>query len=248
MASSNWWFKFDFKAWRGDPALGRCTMETQGVWINAICAMKEGETASLTGTVPELCRIIGCFPDEFERAVAELERSGAADVMRCNDEVTLLSRRLQKELSINEANRLRVQKHRSNADVMQVSRDRVRDRVRDRDKKLSSREGVADATPPARRGTRLSDDFEIDDEMRTWATGRGITADLETETEKFRNYYKAITGSKAVRLDWSATWKNWILRAEERSNDKTKGGDKSGTAAKLDAYSKYFKRLDEAAG
>ncbi len=38
---------------------------------------------------------------------------------------------------------------------------------------------------------------------------------IELETEKFRNYWTAKTGTGAVKRDWAATWRNWILNATE---------------------------------
>ena len=37
--------------------------------------------------------------------------------------------------------------------------------------------------------------------------------DLELEHKKFVDYWTAATGSKATKLDWDATWRNWIRNA-----------------------------------
>lgn len=73
--------------------------------------------------------------------------------------------------------------------------------------------------PKQPKGTRLPDD---------WQPGNlsgSIVQDLQVmgfewenrELEKFRDYWKAQTGSKAVKADWNATWRNWIRSAIERS-------------------------------
>jgi hypothetical protein len=36
------------------------------------------------------------------------------------------------------------------------------------------------------------------------------------ETEKFVNYWRAKSGRDATKLDWPATWRNWMLKAAER--------------------------------
>lgn len=66
-----------------------------------------------------------------------------------------------------------------------------------------------------KRGTRIPDDFAIDDEMRQWARSKCPGVALERETEKFANYWRSETGAKAAKLDWTLTWKNWILRAAD---------------------------------
>jgi hypothetical protein len=65
----------------------------------------------------------------------------------------------------------------------------------------------------AKRGSRISDDFQITDAMKEWAAAKAPNADLGTETEKFVNYWVAKSGKDATKLDWVATWRNWILNA-----------------------------------
>jgi hypothetical protein len=245
MASRNWWFKFDFKAWRSDPQLGMCSMTAQGVWINAICAMMESDSAELSGTIPELCRVIGCFPDELEPAIEELERTGAADVTRRNGCVTLVSRRLKKELTSKVSNTLRQQNFRRNARVTPMSHDRVRvrDRVRDREEQEAtlSMGPASDLAETPKRGSRLSENFAITEDMRAWAQEKGVRVDLLRETEKFCNYYRAKGGQKGVRLDWAATWRNWILKAEEYNNGRQEQTTtRKGNADRLREYEDYF--------
>jgi hypothetical protein len=71
-----------------------------------------------------------------------------------------------------------------------------------------------------KRGTRIPAGFIVTEEMAQWAretvpvliaAGRGMR-----ETEKFINYWQSKTGKDATKLDWPATWRNWMLNAEER--------------------------------
>jgi hypothetical protein len=75
------------------------------------------------------------------------------------------------------------------------------------------------SSPRPARGTRLPEDFEVTPEMAAWAqencprllvVGRG-----GTETEKFRDYWRAAPGAKGVKKDWPATWRNWMRKAEQ---------------------------------
>ena len=50
--------------------------------------------------------------------------------------------------------------------------------------------------------------------MMLWASNKAPDADLSTETEKFINYWVAKSGKDATKLDWPATWRNWILNAK----------------------------------
>ncbi len=79
----------------------------------------------------------------------------------------------------------------------------------------STKEVVAE--PRARaRGTRIPDPFPVTPEMVAWARERVPGVDGRHETEKFANYWRAKTGQGATKLDWVATWRNWMLAASER--------------------------------
>jgi hypothetical protein len=50
--------------------------------------------------------------------------------------------------------------------------------------------------------------------MIQWAATKAPNTDTRLETEKFINYWTARSGKDATKLDWSATWRNWILNAK----------------------------------
>lgn len=64
------------------------------------------------------------------------------------------------------------------------------------------------------RATRIPTPFSITATMVDWFTSKNLTVDIELETEKFENYYQALNGSKALKKDWAATWRNWMLQAQ----------------------------------
>ena len=76
--------------------------------------------------------------------------------------------------------------------------------------------GVATRTPP-KRGTRIPADFDVTDEMKTWATTNTPNVAGWRETQKFINYWQAKSGAGATKLDWPATWRNWMLKAAEQA-------------------------------
>lgn len=69
---------------------------------------------------------------------------------------------------------------------------------------------------PRKRGCRLPDNWmpaqAVIDDMKVECPG----IDLESEHRKFVDYWTAKTGQQATKLDWEATWRNWIRRAAER--------------------------------
>lgn len=76
---------------------------------------------------------------------------------------------------------------------------------------------TADAAPPTKRGTRLDPGWQPDRTDANLRSEAGHPADwLSRELERFRDYWKAKTGKDATKIDWNATWRNWIRNAEDR--------------------------------
>lgn len=70
-----------------------------------------------------------------------------------------------------------------------------------------------DKPPKQSRGTRLPEDWKPDQSQVDFAAEAGLTSKhIEIEGETFRDYWIAQPGQKGVKLDWPATWRNWIRR------------------------------------
>lgn len=89
------------------------------------------------------------------------------------------------------------------------------------------RESRAEAeSPPSvpprgatKRGTRLPDGWEPD---VAFAESAGLSRrEVFSEAAKFRDYWLAKPGQGGVKLDWMATWRNWVRKA---ADDRTKRG------------------------
>ncbi|HEY4269074.1 MAG TPA: hypothetical protein VGM94_12870, partial [Galbitalea sp.] len=72
-----------------------------------------------------------------------------------------------------------------------------------------------EAKSAAKRGTRIPTDFTVTEEMRAWAKASVASVDIGRATEKFINYWMAKSGATAVKIDWPATWRNWMLTDQE---------------------------------
>lgn len=74
----------------------------------------------------------------------------------------------------------------------------------------------ADKPRTTKRGTRIPDDFAVTDDMIAWA--REHTPHVGArETEAFVDYWRSAPGAKGVKVDWEATWRNWMRRAQENA-------------------------------
>jgi hypothetical protein len=87
-------------------------------------------------------------------------------------------------------------------------------------KKTTSKKTREDnSKAPPSRGTRLPSDFEPTEEMRAWFREQhygGSPARWLEEHRRFVDYWIAKPGAAGVKLDWPATWRNWMRKAAER--------------------------------
>lgn len=65
------------------------------------------------------------------------------------------------------------------------------------------------------RARRAPADFQITEDLRTWAKAKCPAVDIDAETEKWRDHEYA-----EPKSDWRAAWRTWMRRAPEfqRSN------------------------------
>jgi hypothetical protein len=67
----------------------------------------------------------------------------------------------------------------------------------------------------AERATRLPDDWRPEPEPEL-VKAIGGQAAAKREFEKFRDYWRAKAGKDGRKVDWQATWRNWLRNAGER--------------------------------
>lgn len=73
------------------------------------------------------------------------------------------------------------------------------------------------ANAAASRGSRLPDGFAPSDADTEWAGREYPDVDTAAQTAAFCDYWRSKAGADARKLDWQATWRNWIRRAAEYS-------------------------------
>jgi hypothetical protein len=93
--------------------------------------------------------------------------------------------------------------------------------------------------PKAKRKTRLPEPFNVSGDMRKWALERAPAVILVNETEKFVNYWRGNGGTKA---DWIATWRNWLLKAQEDANRRISAPPRNSGQQPLDMASTDWAR------
>lgn len=106
----------------------------------------------------------------------------------------------------------------------------------------------------ASRGTRIDPDWKPSAIEEQFAIGEGFSMmELTREAARFRDYWKGRAGSGGVKLDWKATWQNWIRTSGEKLGKTPKGpgntGDVAGSgflakagSAEIEAWDAFGKR------
>lgn len=87
-----------------------------------------------------------------------------------------------------------------------------------------NQEPFVDAPPVGKaKGKRLSPDWQLPKAWGEWTleTMGWETATVRLEAEKFRDYWVAISGRNAAKLDWEATWRNWCRNAKVQATPQT---------------------------
>lgn len=63
------------------------------------------------------------------------------------------------------------------------------------------------------RGSRLPTDWTLPPEWWVWAQQERPDLNVDREAASFADHWHAKAGADGVKLDWEATWRNWIRRA-----------------------------------
>lgn len=97
---------------------------------------------------------------------------------------------------------------------------RYRDRQSHRDLVVTHRdntqaEAEADAKKArAGRGTRLPADWKPTAELEAWARSARPDLDLQAVLDRFRDFFAAAPSQRGVKLDWPATYRNWVRKED----------------------------------
>lgn len=67
------------------------------------------------------------------------------------------------------------------------------------------------------RGSRIAADWSPSAEDRQTAKDEGFSeSEIDREALRFRDYWTAKAGAGGVKLDWQATWRNWVRNSAEK--------------------------------
>lgn len=95
------------------------------------------------------------------------------------------------------------------------------------------------------RGTRLPDGWQPDQALADWTRANAPAAANAVEVDRFRDYWQSLSGQRAVRADWSATWRNWARRCQEQHTQPARGqAPRSTTSDRVNGWLALAESLD----
>lgn len=73
-----------------------------------------------------------------------------------------------------------------------------------------------EAKASTKKGTRLSPDWILPIEWGQWAISEGWPEQaVREQADTFKDYWISKTGAGATKLDWLATWRNWMRNSKQ---------------------------------
>jgi uncharacterized protein YdaU (DUF1376 family) len=73
--------------------------------------------------------------------------------------------------------------------------------------------GKRDTKVSTKKATRLPDDWVAPQEWIVWAISSGTSRrNAYFEADQFKDYWIGVGGQRGTKLNWEATWRNWIRR------------------------------------
>src|SRR6185437_7601776 len=140
-----------------------------------------------------------------------------------------------------ETDRLRQQRWRDRHAMSRDNRDNPRDVTNaslSKQERLESKSLEKEASKRPSRGQRLPDDWAPSAPDQVVADELIGPERRRDELAKFRDHWKQQPGSKGVKLDWDAAWRNWIRRAAEYGGNRN--GHRNLNAPRRSASSDFF--------
>lgn len=195
--------------WMKDPELRSVSSEARGLWIDMLCLMFEAQPrgylklrCDIPVTHERLARMTGNLEAKVSQWIDEL---GEAGVFSKDENGTIFCRKMVRDQQDREeaAERKRLERSRAcHTDVTEMS-------VNENETVNESVEvGSKTKKDAAKKATRIPEDFLPLEEHYELAKELGVNCEMEFQS--FRDYYLGISGQKGVKLDWPATFRNWL--------------------------------------
>jgi uncharacterized protein YdaU (DUF1376 family) len=240
------------------------SLEQEGLYIR-LCALMYSIGGPLPADRGHLSQLCHCDPRKLSRVLDSLIALGKVTnfaetltILRC--EVELMSARSRADISRkNVANRWKNKENDHTNAIASGNANHQPLTIKEEDNPPDAPIGAY--PPPAggagpsphpsleksdarRRGTRLAQDWQPDEQDRGYAFAKGLNPDEVAEI--FRDYWHAKAGPGAVKLDWHATWRVWCTRSAKANGAERPGGNRYDPPSEVRAAVRAALRFERA--
>jgi hypothetical protein len=222
-------FQFYPSDWLRDTALRTCSTGARGLWMDMICFMHEGnpygylKVGNKVILSKDLARMVGEDLRLVEEWLNELKEAGVYDI----DDGAICSRRM-----IRDENLRKIRAEGGKLGGNPKLKDNHKDNLEDKQKTTPSSSSSSSSTnisievAKAPKAKRLS----LEELPKEWEefckTERKDLNPIEVFNQ-FRDYWIAQGGQKGAKLDWFATWRNWVRNQRSQNIVSKQMDDKS---------------------
>ncbi len=214
------WFRLHAKILH-DPIVQTLEPEIYRFYINCLCYAAEREEGGNLGEISEISFVLRETKSSVSSAFHVLEKVGLIETVGETFHIPQWKKKQYKsDTSTERVKKYRAKRKRSR-NVTVTAPEQSRTDIKDNDKSLSKNSGSKSSKQKGlNRGKRIDaefgEDWHLPEKYLAYAIGKEFTKpEIEIEFEKFTNYWKAKSGSNAIKRDWLATWRSWVLNAAE---------------------------------
>jgi len=214
------WFKFYPTDWRQDPALRICSLAARGLWIEMIALMHQSTpyghllVSDLSPTDAQLAALVGCPSDQVPLLLAELEAAGVFSRTRSGVIYSRKMTRMQKKAATARNNGRKGGNPTLGKSKENAALDNLQVKAWVKPQKLEPepyKEDTDVSSLPRKRATRLSPEWFLPSDWGDWALSEGWPESvIRAEAAKFKDYWTSKAGRDAAKMDWGATFRNWM--------------------------------------
>lgn len=242
------WSKFFWSDWESDQGLRLCSLAAQGLWMRMLCVCAKGDPRgylAINGKPLDstgVARLCGISAEEAESLMEELDLNG---VFSRDRRGWIYNRRMMKDAKKSATGKKFAKKRWSQADDNKDKKSQpngvpIGGPTTQKPEARSQREKEEPNGSSKKRGTRLSLDWKLPKAWGDWAISEGMDeVSVRREADRFRDYWLGVAGSKGVKLDWEATWRNWV----RKSIDDMKSASPKPSSAKRSAGDEKARRM-----
>jgi len=208
------------------------SLEARGAWCDFLFFAHSSEhRGKLTYTISGWARLWGCDVATAQRCINEIKDTNIGNVTICNDDVTIINRRMVKEEKIKEQTKLRVRRHRethpcnavetpmysapsfSSSLESKILEDSLPSTINPTfvERGVSAKTETPSVAPKKdkpKRASQMPADFSLTPQMEAYARAKGLDGDIAMVWERFVLHHQS---KGTTMMDWNKAWMKWVL-------------------------------------